>query len=205
MPLGGGVALSYLRGFDAGMASLAGLSLVAGVAVVEALGDLGIGGAQLKWPNDIVAADQKLGGILVELGGDALGPCHAIVGIGLNVCIGTEAGAAIDQPWTDLAHCAAGCAPSRNVLAGRVLSRLAAALDVFATRGFAAFAGEYAAHDALAGRAIDVASGGERWPAIACGVTPRGALRVRRDGVEIELDSAEVSIRAAPNAEGARA
>jgi BirA family biotin operon repressor/biotin-[acetyl-CoA-carboxylase] ligase len=205
MPLGGGVALSYLRAFDAGMASLAGLSLVAGIALVRALGDIGIAGAKLKWPNDIVAADRKLGGILVELGGDALGPCHAIVGIGVNVCVAEAEGATIDQPWTDLARCAGGSVPSRNLLAGRVLSRLAEALDAFETGGFAAFADEYAAHDALRGRAIDVASGSDRWHGIADGVTTRGALRARREGVEIELDSAEVSIRAATHAGAARA
>ncbi|HVT31471.1 MAG TPA: biotin--[acetyl-CoA-carboxylase] ligase, partial [Rhodanobacteraceae bacterium] len=197
MPLGGGIALSFLRSFDAGMASLAGLSLVAGIAVVRALGDIEIAGAALKWPNDIVAGDRKLGGILVELGGDALGPCHAIVGIGINVRIGAKQGAAIDQPWTDLAACAGGNVPSRNALAGRVLSRLAEALDAFEASGFRAFADEYAAHDALRGRAIDVASGDDRWQGIASGITPRGALRVRRDGAEIELDSAEVSIRPA--------
>jgi BirA family biotin operon repressor/biotin-[acetyl-CoA-carboxylase] ligase len=205
MPLGGGIALSYSRGFEAGMASLAGLSLVAGIAVVRALGDIGIAGAKLKWPNDIVAGDRKLGGILVELGGDALGPCHAIVGIGINVCIDATRGAAIDQPWTDLATYAGGRVPSRNALAGRVLSRLAEALDAFAANGFGAFVDEYVAHDALRGRAIDVASGVDRWRGIANGVTSRGALRVMRDGAAIELDSAEVSIRATQHAEGAHA
>ena len=83
MPLGGGVALSSLRRFDVGMAALSGLSLVAGLAAIRAIEDLGVDGVALKWPNDLVVDGRKLGGILVELGGDALGPCHAIVGIGL--------------------------------------------------------------------------------------------------------------------------
>lgn len=195
-PLAGGIALSFARRFDGGMASLAGLSLVAGLAVLRALADARIDGASLKWPNDIVANGRKLGGILVELGGDALGPCRAIVGIGINVRIGTEEGAAIDQPWTDLASLAGGAAPSRNAVAGRMLARLAEALDVFATAGFAAFEHEYAEHDALRGREVVVISGSERWTAIADGVTSRGALRVVRDGRAIEVDSGEVSVRA---------
>jgi biotin-(acetyl-CoA carboxylase) ligase len=86
-----------------------------------------------------------------------------------------------------------------------VLSRLAEALDAFAANGFGAFVDEYVAHDALRGRAIDVASGVDRWRGIANGVTSRGALRVMRDGAAIELDSAEVSIRATQHAEGAHA
>jgi len=195
-PLAGGIALSFVRRFDGGMATLSGLSLVAGIAVLRALADARIEGAALKWPNDIVANGQKLGGILVELGGDALGPCRAIVGIGINVRIGADEGAAIDQPWTDLATLNEGVGPSRNTIAGRILARLAEALDVFATAGFAAFEHEYAQHDALRGREIAVASGSERWTAIADGVTSRGALRVVREGRVIEVDSGEVSVRA---------
>ena len=195
MPLGGGIALSQLRRFEVGMAALAGLSLVAGVAVMRALRDAGVEGAALKWPNDIVADGKKLGGILVELGGDALGPCHAIVGIGLNVAIGASEGAAIDQPWTDLAALTNARPPSRNRAAGLVLSRLAEALDAFAAEGFDAFAHEYAAHDALFGREILVAGGRETWNGVAMGVTSRGALRVMRDGVEVAVDSGEVSVR----------
>jgi BirA family biotin operon repressor/biotin-[acetyl-CoA-carboxylase] ligase len=194
-PLGGGIALSQLRRFDVGMAALAGLSLVAGIAVMRALRDAGVEGAALKWPNDIVANGKKLGGILVELGGDALGPCHAIVGIGINVAIGAREGAAIDQPWTDLAALTNARTPSRNRLAGLVLSRLAEALDAFAADGFEAFADEYATHDALSGREIVVAGGRETWNGIARGVTSRGALRVIRGGAEVAVDSGEVSVR----------
>jgi len=198
-PLAGGIALSFVRRFDGGMATLSGLSLVAGIAVLRALADTGIDGVALKWPNDIVSNGKKLGGILVELGGDALGPCRAIVGIGLNVRIGTEEGAAIDQPWTDLAALAGGATPSRNAVAGRMLARLAEALETFATAGFAAFESDYAQHDALRGRDVVIASGNERWTALADGVTSRGALRVVRDGQAIDVDSGEVSVRATGN------
>src|SRR5690606_6599169 len=112
-PLGGGLALSLLKRFDDGMGALGGLSLVAGVAAVRALADCGIAGVGLKWPNDLYAQGRKLGGILVELGGDATGPCHAVIGIGLNLRIDAET-ASIDQPWIDLATLAGGVPPSRN-------------------------------------------------------------------------------------------
>jgi len=195
MPLGGGIAVSFLRGFDVGMAALAGLSLVAGIAVLRALADLGIERAALKWPNDVQADGRKLGGILVELGGDALGPCHAIIGIGINVRIGAKQGGAIDQPWTDLATLVSGAMPSRNFVAGRVLSRLAEALDTFAAKGFSAFEHEYAKYDVMKGREISVSNGGETWIAVANGVTSRGALKVMRGGEELQIDSGEVSVR----------
>lgn len=194
-PLAGGIALSFLRGFDGGMAELSGLSLVAGLAVLRAFADSGVSGAALKWPNDVVADGRKLGGILVELGGDALGPCHAIVGIGINLRMPRGEMASIDQPWTDIAALTSGDVPSRNALAGRVLARLAEALDTFASEGFAAFERDYAANDALRGREILVSNIGEPLTAIADGVTSRGALRILRDGVVREVDSGEVSVR----------
>ena len=72
-PLGGNVYFSLLRRFDGGMGSLAGLSIVAGIAAVSALRECGVSGIGLKWPNDIVADGKKIAGILVELGGEFLG------------------------------------------------------------------------------------------------------------------------------------
>ena len=71
-PLGAHVYLSLARQFGGGLARLGGLSLVAGVAVAEALHALGFVQVGLKWPNDIVVAApdglRKLGGLLVEGG-----------------------------------------------------------------------------------------------------------------------------------------
>ena len=50
-PLGGNVYFSLLKRFSQGMGSLSGLSLVAGVALIDALTDCGIAGTGLKWPN----------------------------------------------------------------------------------------------------------------------------------------------------------
>jgi BirA family biotin operon repressor/biotin-[acetyl-CoA-carboxylase] ligase len=198
LPLGGGLALSLRRGFEGGMASLAGLSLVAGLAAREALADCGIDGIGLKWPNDLVAGGAKLGGILVEAGGEAHGPCHAVVGIGINVRVPAASLAGVDQPWTDLARLAGGSAPSRNYMAARLLASLAAAFERFAAQGFAPFALDWAAHDVLQGRAVRVQRGSTGGHGIAEGVDERGALRVRFDDGVRTVDSGDVSVRADP-------
>ncbi|MCU1678428.1 MAG: biotin/acetyl-CoA-carboxylase ligase [Frankiales bacterium] len=56
------------------------LPLVTGLAVVDALGDRYAVDALLKWPNDVLARDRKVAGILVEAADDAV-----VVGIGINV------------------------------------------------------------------------------------------------------------------------
>src|SRR5690606_39727446 len=50
-PLAANLYLSVARGFEGGLARLGGLSLVAGVAVAEALRALGAAAVGLKWPN----------------------------------------------------------------------------------------------------------------------------------------------------------
>ncbi|HEY6943057.1 biotin--[acetyl-CoA-carboxylase] ligase [Dokdonella sp.] len=191
-PLGGGVALSLLKRFDAGMSSLAGLSLAVGVAAIDALAACGVGDVALKWPNDLVARDAKLGGILVELGGDALGPCHAVIGLGINLRLGAAA-AAIDQAAIDLASLVHD--PARTRIVASLLDHLVAALERFAEHGFAAFADAYARHDALRDREVDVVRGAERRHGIARGIDARGALRVAFAAGEESVDAGEVSLR----------
>lgn len=67
-------------------AAVAQLSLVAGVATVEAIRRSGplIPSLGLKWPNDILAGGAKLGGILVEASETQAGRV-AVIGIGLNL------------------------------------------------------------------------------------------------------------------------
>lgn len=195
-PLGGGIAMSVLRRFDRGMAALSGLSLVVGLATAQALAQCGVDGVGLKWPNDLVARDHKLAGILVELGGDALGPCHAVIGIGINVRLDDDALRAIDQPAIDVASLSEPAAASRNLIVACVLEHLLTALDRFQSSGFAAFAQSYASRDALRDRAVSVSNGGHARSGVARGVDARGALRVEfADGVA-SVDSGEVSVRA---------
>ncbi|MCK9537540.1 biotin--[acetyl-CoA-carboxylase] ligase [Dokdonella sp.] len=190
---GGGLALSMLKRFDGPMAGLAGLSLAAGTACVAALEDCGLGDIGLKWPNDLFSGGRKLGGILVELGGAAAGPCHAVVGIGINLQLG-EAGAALDQPWTDLATLGHGHEPSRNQLAARILDRLCPALDHFAVHGFAPFQEAFAEHDVLRDRPVRVLVGGASRSGTARGVDGRGALRVAFEDGEQVFDAAEIRL-----------
>ena len=194
-PLGGNVYFSLLKRFTQGMGALSGLSLVAGVALVQARTDCGVTGIGLKWPNDVLADGRKLAGILVELGGEFLGPCHAVIGIGINLRLADNV--SIDQPAVDLAQLCAGTPPSRNCLIGRLLARLIAALDRFSGDGFAGFRSDYAQHDLLAGQALRVKTADATRDGIAEGIDARGALRVRHGAVVVSYDSAEVSVRRA--------
>jgi BirA family biotin operon repressor/biotin-[acetyl-CoA-carboxylase] ligase len=194
-PLGANVYFSLLRRFEGGMGTLSGLSLAAGVALAQALEDCGAAGIGLKWPNDVVVDGRKLAGILVEAGGEFLGPCFAVIGIGINLRLPDDLDTG--QPATDLARICAGAMPPRNRVVARVATRLVEALDRFVADGFGAFANAYAARDALAGRPVRVQATDGAHDGIAEGVDERGALRVRHGAILAVYDSADVSVRAA--------
>lgn len=198
-PLAASVYLSLSRRFSGGLARLPGLSLVAGVAVAEALIPLGYEQVRLKWPNDVVVPDgpllRKLGGLLVEGGGEVAGPARAVIGLGLNVALPAAAAATIEQPWTDLATLGGGRPPPRNALVATLLHHLLLAMIEFDARGLAPFLVRYAELDALAGRRIVVH--GERGSdeALALGLAPDGALRIRIGDREQLVHAGEVSVR----------
>ncbi len=135
-PYAANLYLSLLWRFTSGPALLSGLSLAIGVAVARALHTLGITEVGLKWPNDLLWDWRKLGGILLEFGGESSGPCHVVAGVGVNVAMPDSAREAIDQPWIDLRSILGPNEISRNRLAARVVSEMLKTCARFEQQGF---------------------------------------------------------------------
>lgn len=163
-----------------------GLSLAVGVALAQALHpDL-----RLKWPNDLWWQQRKLGGILVETASWGASR-YVVVGVGLNLLQPPPAGLSTAPAW--LGELLPGVdAPA---VLRRVAGPLALALRQFERSGFASFQPAFQALDGLSGQPVVLSSGAS---GIAQGVDPRGALLVHTpEGVQA-VNSAEVSVRAAP-------
>ncbi len=197
-PYAGNVYLSLGWTFAAGAAALEGLSLAAGVAACAALARLGLRDVSLKWPNDLLRRRAKLGGVLVEMRGDAAGPCSAVLGVGINSRMPAAAGAAIDQAWTDLAS-ASGCAPPpRSQLVALLLDQLLPLLRDYGQSGFAPWRERWMALDACAGQPVTVLGGGREVAGIARGVDAGGALRLETALGMRRVHGGELSLRGAP-------
>lgn len=197
-PPGLNLTVSCLKRFDAGFSALSGLSLAVGVIVLRALEALGIAGAGLKWPNDVLTAQGKLAGILVELSGEYQGPCAAVIGIGLNLRLTDALREQAGQPVAELAALGGGEPPSRNRAAGALVAALVEGLDAFGRDGFAPFLDHYARHDLLRGQPLTLSGPPGEWHGTGAGVDARGALRVQlADGSERAVDSADVTVRRA--------
>lgn len=190
-PFGKNLYLSVGWTFEGGVAALQGLSLAVGVALYRALASLGVAELGLKWPNDILRCNRKLGGILLEMTGDPVGCCQVVVGIGINVAMPTSAAMAIEQPWADLAD----VAPSRNTLAAAILSELVPVLDTYSQVTFAGYREEWERYDAYKNAEVRVLMADKMIDGIACGLAANGALRLDMGGWEHQLNGGEISLR----------
>lgn len=183
--------------FPEGISALEGLSLAVGVAVVRALGRYGVQGVGLKWPNDIVVGEAKLGGILIEVQAEAGGPCQAIIGLGLNLSLPRESSALLGRAVTDVSSLI-GSSIERNRLGGLIIEEMLRLLQGYAQRRFASVREEWQALDALYGHPVVVTGLAQDLAGIGRGVDEHGALLVETaDGVRL-VQAGEVSLRRRP-------
>jgi BirA family biotin operon repressor/biotin-[acetyl-CoA-carboxylase] ligase len=197
---GGSLTFSLGWRFEQGAGFLAGLSLAVGVAVARALEKEGYDGVELKWPNDLIYRHHKLGGILVELNGDALGPSTVVVGVGLNVRLPREMKKDIAQAVTDLGAVAGRGAPpiDRNRLFARVAHEVATTLERYAEGGFAAFAPEWQQRHAYQGKPVKlILPDGAAVKGTVAGVDASGALVLADGPRRSRFLSGEISLRRA--------
>jgi BirA family biotin operon repressor/biotin-[acetyl-CoA-carboxylase] ligase len=193
--LGGSLTFSILWRFDRGAGQLGGLSLAAGAAVAQALGNCGVPRVQVKWPNDVVVDFRKLAGILVETAGEIQGPSAAVIGVGVNYRLPDRVLERIDQPVIDVAR-SAPALPSRSVLLAKILARLAATFADFDEHGFTDLRDAWRSLHAYQGRAVRVLPGSQpAFDAEVVDVATDGALVVSTSNGPVHLASAEITLR----------
>ena len=169
---------------------LSGLSLVAGVAAAQALRELGAARVGLKWPNDLVVGDEKLGGILVETR-SARASTLVVIGIGINCHEAPRLAGRLRRGVTSLDRSIA--APQRSRVIAAVAGKLVQALARFEASGLEPTRPEWEALDALAGQRMRVRlANGRVVSGVANGLAEDGALRLRTARGERIVHSARV-------------
>jgi len=178
---GDGLCLSLAYTFVREPEYLPALTLALGVGVAGALQDLNVTGVRLKWPNDIVAHNGKLGGILTEVQSGQGDSVTIVAGIGININFRSAVDFAADSDWAlravDL-HSIVGELPAHELLAGTVIENLYATLNGFEESGLEGFREFWRQHDWLLGKDIIVDTADEQICGIAAGVDVDGALLV---------------------------
>ncbi|MDY0066198.1 MAG: biotin--[acetyl-CoA-carboxylase] ligase [Steroidobacteraceae bacterium] len=198
-PFGSGVCLSLGWQFADAPPNFPALGLAVAVAVVRALGRCGAHEVGLKWPNDLIWRQRKLGGILIEMRGESAGPAHVVIGVGLNMHMPAATRLELAEHQAaliaDLHEVLQERTPSRNRVIAALADEMISVLETFAVRGFEAFIDEWRALDTLADAPVKVINGAQTLYGVARGVEADGALLVEVDGQLQKFVSGEVSLR----------
>ncbi|MGP4843611.1 biotin--[acetyl-CoA-carboxylase] ligase [Marinobacter sp. 1Y8] len=191
-PAGENIYLSMGVRLQGGFSALEGLSLVVGIGVCRALESLGLKGAGLKWPNDVLFDGCKLAGILIELQGELEGAVRVIVGVGINVHM-NRVDAAVDQPWVSLDAAAPSVPWKRNEVIAAVVNQALDALAQFEREGFAAFQDDWRIRDSLLG--VSLRTEPEDVQGIGAGVDSTGAYLLETASGQVTVRAGELSLR----------
>jgi BirA family biotin operon repressor/biotin-[acetyl-CoA-carboxylase] ligase len=183
IPPGHGLCLSVARALAVPAERVPALTLACGAAAAEALESCGAEDIRLKWPNDLVLLNGKLGGILSEVAGRADGATHVIVGIGINVSLPPGFAPPGDIGWgrgpAALAE-VMNPLPARNRLAAALIDGFQAAFDAYEAGGLAPFAERWRRRDWLRSSELTLrdSDGDGEVRGVAAGIDDDGALLV---------------------------
>jgi BirA family biotin operon repressor/biotin-[acetyl-CoA-carboxylase] ligase len=181
-------------------AALGTLPLVAGVALAEVVADE-LGDAarvQLKWPNDVLADEKKISGILLERSG-ASADSAVILGIGVNLNVDPATFPDDFRARASSLAALAGHAIDRARFTAALFERLEDALDAHAEHGFAALRPRFDALFRMNGRRVRVAdSAGRVTEGVVHGVGADGSLRLGTYAGEERLLAGDVTLLKEP-------
>ncbi|MBL1143234.1 MAG: bifunctional biotin--[acetyl-CoA-carboxylase] ligase/biotin operon repressor BirA [Proteobacteria bacterium] len=195
-PLGSGITLSVGWRFDIVPKTFSQLSLYMGVAIARALHSENIDNIGLKWPNDIVVKNKKIGGILIEIRGETSGPVDVVIGIGLNYELNEEIKTQIAQPVTDIcSH--TNQRISRNAMVATLLSKVFEVLDSMQNDQSLNLLDEWRVLDCHSERHAKLLLPNEVIEGVLKGVDDQGALLISVDGKIKSYTSGEISLRVA--------
>ena len=178
--------------FDKPQYELGSLALVVALACRRALAEIGLD-VNIKWPNDLVVANDKLAGILIETA-RVENKTVAVIGIGINFVLPKEVENATSVQA--LFQTASKQGVSVEALLNAVLAQLDALLNEYAQNGFASCVGEYDAANRDTGRPVLLLQEGRVvHEGVVKGVDAQGALRLLTDEDEKTIVSGEISLR----------
>jgi BirA family transcriptional regulator, biotin operon repressor / biotin---[acetyl-CoA-carboxylase] ligase len=165
------------------------VSLLAGYIIAKALNELSGIDIRLKWPNDLLAGNRKIGGILTEIRSD-----QVILGIGINIdaCpadADLRQGSAVpathlQREGFDIGPLSlwAALAERGELIFQRLVSALSASEFISVIRPMLAWVGH----------PVRVISGSDEITGVVAGISPDGGLRLNQDGGDIIIYSGSI-------------
>lgn len=170
------------------------LSLVAGLALAEAVETVAPGIVGLKWPNDLWLGRKKAGGIIAETVAERGRIAAVILGIGINVNLAQDELPAELRATATSIRAATGVECDRIALASALFSRLNNRYMEAESRGFGPIRPLWENYSVLTGTRVTVVSGAGRQSGVVRGIDPEGALMVEDAGELRRIVAGDVSL-----------
>lgn len=168
-------------------------TLGAATATAEAIEQTVSLPVRLKWPNDLLIRQKKVGGLLMESIVQKHRIRYLVLGIGLNVNVLCETLPEILRHSVSSLRQASGRLVNRIQLLQRVLEALENQYRFFQRDQTGKILDGYAARSETLGQSVTVQEPGREWTGIAWGLTPEGALILKdQDRGQVILRSDEV-------------
>ena len=162
------------------------ITMVAGLAVRDAVLEETGKAPDLRWPNDLLLAGKKFCGILTEMHAEPDRVRFVIVGIGVDVNHASMP-AALSGIATSL-RMITGRTHSRLQILTRLLHNLETYYNRFVAEGPAPILARFTEVSSYArGKRVRITTGGETYTGTTDGLDPHGLLRVRRDDGRCEV------------------
>lgn len=171
-----------------------GLSICAGLALALAIKEITGLEAKIKWPNDCIISEKKVGGILLELSAELDRINFVIVGIGVN----------INHSPKDFPKSLAQTATSIQIELGKEISRLALLTSFlekfervyldFKKNGLSPQKETIRSFSSLLGKKVAVKFGKEKIEGIAKDIDDNGSLVIKTQNEERVVTAGEVTL-----------
>ncbi len=189
-PTGQNIYLSLSFQFEKN-SNLNGFSLMVGLAIRDTLEELYDIDSKIKWPNDIFFKDKKLCGILIETKYEN-NLVKIIIGIGINVFM--QANEHIDQDWVSLKLIDGEKKFDRNLIIGKLSSKVLDYFRAYKIYGFAHFKKEFNLHNYLKNKTVTSENFKEKNCKVI-EVDAEGRLKVKIDKETKLISSGELSFK----------
>jgi len=163
------------------------LAAVAGARTIRKTGNIPV---TIKWPNDLVIADKKLGGILTEVRADPDRINLAVIGIGINVnVLPADFPEQLRSDATSV-RSAAGHAVARNDIIIQLLREFEYWYGILTTEGKKPLLHAWRKASSTLGRKVRIAIGNKTISGIADDIDDNGMLVIRMQSGECRNISA---------------
>jgi BirA family biotin operon repressor/biotin-[acetyl-CoA-carboxylase] ligase len=171
---------------------LSGLSIAVGIHWARMLRSKGYQEVGLKWPNDLLTPEGKLGGILIEVEALPNGASRVCVGVGLNVY-----SAPILGPSGQATSCLGrGPAKLRTELVIAGIAAITEAVQTFSPEVMLGYQSDWHALDCYNNRLLQIVQGEEVIEGRSQGIDLDGGLILKTSAGDQVFHAGEVSLRA---------